>query len=69
LPLRLDGCKLEKFEASGHKRTFGWKVLVARTDGALTDELLDEISRRPDGCKGIELTILNSAQSLLEAHN
>jgi hypothetical protein len=39
-----------------------------RTD-ALTDERLDGISHRSDGCKGTELTVLNSTQSLLEAHN
>jgi len=38
------------------------KVLVVQMDDALTDE-------RPDRCKGTELTILNSAQSLLKAHN
>jgi hypothetical protein len=35
----------------------------------LTEERPDEIPRRSDGCKGIELTDLNSPQSLLEAHN
>jgi hypothetical protein len=35
----------------------------------LTDELPDGIPRHPYGCKGTELTNLNSAQSLLEAHN
>jgi hypothetical protein len=35
----------------------------------LTDECPDGIPRHPDGCKGTELTDLNSAQSLLEAHN
>jgi hypothetical protein len=40
----------------------GRKVLVDRTDDALTDEC-------PDGCKETKLTVLNSAQSLLKAHN
>jgi hypothetical protein len=35
----------------------------------LTEERPEGIPRRPDGCKGIELTDLNSAQSILEAHN
>jgi len=35
----------------------------------LTEECPDGIQHRPDGCKGAELTDLNSAQSLLEAHN
>jgi hypothetical protein len=35
----------------------------------LTEEHPDGIPHRPDGCKGTELTDLNSAQSLLEAHN
>jgi hypothetical protein len=35
----------------------------------LTDERPDGIPHRPDGCKRTELTDLNSAQSLLEAHN
>jgi hypothetical protein len=35
----------------------------------LTEECSDGISRLLDGCKGTELTDLNSAQSLLEAHN
>jgi hypothetical protein len=34
----------------------------------LTNKRPDGIPRRPDGCKGTELTDLNSAQSLLEAH-
>jgi hypothetical protein len=29
----------------------------------------DGISRRSNRCKGTELTVLNSTQSLLEAHN
>jgi len=35
----------------------------------LTDERPDKIPRRPDGCKGTKMTDLNSALSLLEAHN
>jgi hypothetical protein len=35
----------------------------------LTNERPDGIPRCPDECKGTELTDLNSAQSLLEAHN
>jgi hypothetical protein len=35
----------------------------------LTDERLDGIPHRQDGCKRTELTVLKSAQSLLEVHN
>jgi hypothetical protein len=45
----------------GKFSSFGWMLL--------TDERLDGIPRRLDGCKGTELTDLNSTQSLLEAHN
>jgi hypothetical protein len=68
LPLCLDRCKLEllklldtdghpdgKFSSSGHM--------------LLTNERPDGIPRHPDGCKGTELTDLNSTQSLLEPHN
>jgi hypothetical protein len=34
----------------------------------LTEEGRHGIPRRPDRCKGTELTYLNSTQSLLEAH-
>jgi hypothetical protein len=53
--LDTDGRPDGKFSSSG------WMLL--------TDELLDGIPRLPDGCKGIELIDLNSAQSLLVAHN
>jgi hypothetical protein len=46
-----DGCNLEQFEASGHRRESGWKVLVIRMDDALTDEC-------PDGYNGLELHCL-----------
>jgi hypothetical protein len=36
---------------------------------ALTDERPDGISRRSEESKETELTVLNSAQSLLEAYN
>jgi hypothetical protein len=52
---RLDGCNREQFEAFGHRGTSGRKVLVVRTDDALTDERPDGIPRRSDGCKGTEL--------------
>jgi hypothetical protein len=60
---------LEQFKASRHRGTSGQKVLVFRTDDALTNERPDGISHRLDRCKGTKLTILNYAQSLLEAHN
>jgi hypothetical protein len=55
---RPDGCKLEQFEASGHRGRFGHKVLVVRTDDAWTIELPDGISRCLDGCKGSDFTDL-----------
>jgi len=63
---RPDGCKLEQFEASQHRGRSGRKVLIVQTDNAWKVERLDGISCRLDGCKGTELTSLNSAQSLLE---
>jgi len=57
---RSDGCNREQFEASGHRGASGRKVLVVRTDDASTDEHLDGIPRRPDGCKGTELYCFES---------
>jgi hypothetical protein len=59
-PLRPDGCNLELFEASRHRWASGLKVLVVRTDDALTDERLDEIPRRPDGWQGTEIDFLEN---------
>jgi hypothetical protein len=53
--LDIDGSPDRKFSS------FRWMFL--------TDECPEEIPRRPDKCKGTELTYLNFAQSLLEAHN
>jgi len=65
----LDWCNREQFEASGHR----WKVQTESScrpyKWCLTDKRPDGIQRRPNGCKGTELTVLNSTQSLLEAHN
>jgi hypothetical protein len=69
LPLRPDGCYLEQFEASGHRGTSRRKVPVDQMYDALTDERPDGISRRSEESKETELTVLNSAQSLLEAYN
>jgi hypothetical protein len=69
LPLCPDGCNLEQFEAFGHRGTSGRKFLVVPMDDALIDERPDGIPRRPDECKGTELIVLSSVQSLLEAHN
>jgi hypothetical protein len=66
---RSDGGNFEQFEASRHRGRFERKVLVVRTDDAWTVGRSDGISCRSDGCKGTELTALNSAQSLLEAQN
>jgi hypothetical protein len=59
----------EHFKTSRHKGRSERKVLVVRTDDAWTVERLDEISCLPNGCKGTDQYVLNSAQSLLEAHN
>jgi hypothetical protein len=66
---RLDGCNREQFEAPGYRGMSRRKVLVVRTDDALTDERPNRILHHPDGCKGTKLTVLNFAQSLLKAHN
>jgi hypothetical protein len=57
----LDGCNLEQFEASQHRGRSRRKVLIIRTDDALTFECLDRISRRLDGYNGTKLTVLNFA--------
>jgi hypothetical protein len=31
---RPDGCNLEQFKVSGHRRESGWKVLIVRTNDA-----------------------------------
>jgi hypothetical protein len=61
-----DWCNLEQFEASRHRGRSGWKVLIVRTDDALTVKRLDKILHRPDGCKGSDCSYLESVQSLLE---
>jgi hypothetical protein len=55
-----DGCNLDQFKASGHRGRSGRKVLVVRTDDALTVERTDGISRRPDGCKRSDFSDLES---------
>jgi len=67
-PLHPDRCKLELLKLldtdgrSDGKFSSSGRML-------LTEERLDGIGHRPDGCKGTELIDLNSTQSLLEAHN
>jgi hypothetical protein len=63
---RLDGCKLESFEASRHRGRSGWNVLVVRTDDAWKVECPDGISHRPDGCTGMlkSSRTLNSSQTI-----
>jgi hypothetical protein len=63
---RLDRWKLEQIEASRHKGISRRKVLVVRTNDALTVERSDGILRRPDGCKGSNSFDLESVQNLLE---
>jgi hypothetical protein len=64
-----DRWKLELFEASRH--TNGGLDGKFSSSGRmlLTDECPNGIPPRPDGCKGSKLIDLNSAQSLLKAHN
>jgi hypothetical protein len=57
---RPDGCNREQFEASRHRGTFERKVLVVRTEDALTDERPDGIPRHSDGCKGTKLHCFES---------
>jgi hypothetical protein len=64
-----DGCKLEQFETSRHRVRSERKVLVVRTEDAWIVGRPDGITCHLDGCKGTAQHVLNSAQSLLEAHN
>jgi hypothetical protein len=63
-----DGCKLEQFEGSWQRGRSGWKVLVVRTDDALTVERPNRTSCCPDGCKGSDFLDLKSMQNLLETY-
>jgi hypothetical protein len=63
---RPNGCNLDQFEASEHRRRSELKVLVVRTDDTLTVERPDGISCRPDGCKGSDFSDLESVQNLLK---
>jgi hypothetical protein len=63
---RPDGWNLEQFESSRHRGRSGRKVLVVRTDDGLIVEHPDEISCRPDGCKGFDCSYLEYVQNLLE---
>jgi hypothetical protein len=54
-----DRCKLEQFEASRHRGRSGQKVLVLRTDDALTVDC-------SDGCKEFDSSYLESVKNLLE---
>jgi hypothetical protein len=65
--LRLpNGCNQEQFEGSRHRGRSGWKVIVARTDDALTVERPDGIPCRQDRCKGSDFYDLETLQNLLE---
>jgi len=45
------------------------KGILRRSDECcLTNERLDGISRRPDGCKGSDNTVLKSTQNILETY-
>jgi hypothetical protein len=55
----------EQLEASRDRGRFRRKVLVVQTNDVWIVEHPNDITRRPDGCKGTVLTTLNSAQILL----
>jgi len=63
-----DRYKLEQFKDSRHRRRSRQKVLVVRMDDAWTVERPNGISRRPNGCKGSNFSVLESVQNLLEAY-
>jgi hypothetical protein len=58
---RPDGCKLEQFEASRHRRRFERKVIVVQVDDAWT-------VKRPDECNKSDFFDLESVQNLLETY-
>lgn len=66
---RLNECNLEQFEASGHEREFRRKVLVVQMDVAWLMNVLMEYHVIQTDAKDLNFTVLNFAQSLLEAHN
>jgi len=63
---RQEGCTLEQFKGSRQRGRSGRKVVVIRTDDAWTVECSDGISCHPDGCKGFDLSDLESVQNLLK---
>jgi len=63
---RPNRCNLDQFETSGHRGRPGRKVLVIRTDDALTVEHPDGILCRLDRCKGFDFFDLESVPNLLK---
>jgi hypothetical protein len=64
---RSNGCNLEQIEASGYRWEFGWKVLVVRTYVAWLTGVWTEYYVFWADARDMNFTVLNSAQSLLEA--
>jgi len=63
---RLDGCNQEQFKPSQHRGRSRRKVLIFRTDDALTVGHPDGISHRSNRCKGSNCSYFESVQNLLE---
>jgi len=63
-----NGCNLEQFEASRHKWESGQKVLVVWTDVALPTSVRTQYHIIRTDARDLNFIVLNSAQSLLEAH-
>jgi hypothetical protein len=63
---RLDGCKLEQFEASRHRGRFGRKSTSSERLMHWTAGHLDDMTRRLDGWQGTKFSDLQTVQNLLE---
>jgi hypothetical protein len=66
---RSNRCNLEQFEASGHRWESERKVFVVRTDVAWLTSVRTKYHVIWTDAMDLNFTVLNSAQSLLEAHN
>jgi hypothetical protein len=69
LLIRPNGCNLKQFETSGHWWESRLKDLIVRTDVAWQMSVWMEYHVVRTNARDLNFTILNSAQSLLEAHN
>jgi hypothetical protein len=66
---RTNGCNLEKLEAFGHRWESEGKVLVVQMDVAWLTSVQTEYHIVRTDARDLNFIVLNSAQSLLEAHN